>query len=930
MSCSNLSIIPQFLDTCWFNTLLMAVLYSQNSRNMLYEITKDWNSRNSNKFQMIILKILKNIYFKSEIDVFEFYSKIKPETILLKLIKTYNLSALKRQFKEKFKKNKCLCYNTYFIYYFYKLLGVKTLDLFILDTDDVYVNCLELSIESKNTTSFELNPDVIIMFHKDLEYIITENISKLNYKKNKIDRSLYDFNELDNYENQIIFNGEIYNLDSCLLSNYNKSEFNHLILNMTCDNDKYIYDGVLNSSNIPCKLIKYDWDLQKTHKNFELDKENCSLRFNNFKNNFKFNLNKGNRILIYVKNKKEKEIQEIYQEVSSVSSSLSNDIDFLLDITTLTEIEINILLIKFKYLFKNLKRNLLEIFTYDDLIYLRNLVDYSDNSIYFKTLVDNYLSYYFLLFPLDVKQKILINIYKNLYSNTAINYDYINQILDDISKLTKTGIIIDMQYYYEKLILSNDNSKYSKDLFKIIPFDLISDEEINKICNIKSLKTREEKINFINKSNKNHLYFKLNNQKLTNYLINLYGKFNLYSNELQKQILTEIKTPIIINNITFDIKSLFIYIFIVNENINLPITIFNFNINNEKLIEIFNYYFNNLSFKEIINTLSNNNSFKSYLPSDINKYTDKSISLIRNNLLEFLYLIYGETQKDFFLFIEIFKLNTHYDLSITKINTIIKYFYGTSDIIKIITEIIDKADESIIYKLANIYNLNIDILTSRDDFIDIYYKSNDKDYVLNQLLLVSGVSEDSLNTHRRKLHDDYKKLYKEKYKTIDNYLNYFDVKTIDELLKIYFYNPYTLNKININRKNLFEEIIKRTKITPIINFFDLFIINQDYIKITNELIRLIIDYYEVSNIYEFFILTKNDPIAYEISTKLLNFYKFNNKKVYKENSLVITDYNYFYYQYQIGESLIKVLDSNNKETYIDYKDVIISIIDNPY
>jgi hypothetical protein len=28
--------------------------------------------------------------------------------------------------------------------------------------------------------------------------------------------------------------------------------------------------------------------------------------------------------------------------------------------------------------------------------------------------------------------------------------------------------------------------------------------------------------------------------------------------------------------------------------------------------------------------------------------------------------------------------------------------------------------------------------------------------------------------------------------------------------------------------------------------------------------------------------------------------------------------------------LIKVLDSNNKETYIDYKDVIISIIDNPY
>ena len=48
----------------------------------------------------------------------------------------------------------------------------------------------------------------------------------------------------------------------------------------------------------------------------------------------------------------------------------------------------------------------------------------------------------------------MINIYKNLYSNEANDYDYINEILKDIAKLEKQSIIIDKQYYYEELIIN--------------------------------------------------------------------------------------------------------------------------------------------------------------------------------------------------------------------------------------------------------------------------------------------------------------------------------------------------------------------------------------------------------------------------------------------------------------------------------------------
>ena len=58
MNCANLSLIPQFSGTCWFNAILTASLYSQHTRKAIIKASKTWNKNDS--FLMILKLILKN------------------------------------------------------------------------------------------------------------------------------------------------------------------------------------------------------------------------------------------------------------------------------------------------------------------------------------------------------------------------------------------------------------------------------------------------------------------------------------------------------------------------------------------------------------------------------------------------------------------------------------------------------------------------------------------------------------------------------------------------------------------------------------------------------------------------------------------------------------------------------------------------------
>ena len=79
-NCENLKVIPQYEGTCWFNSFLMSLLYSQNARKILIKVSKDWDK--TDKFLNILKHILKKNY--NDPSIANYYSKIRPELLLFK------------------------------------------------------------------------------------------------------------------------------------------------------------------------------------------------------------------------------------------------------------------------------------------------------------------------------------------------------------------------------------------------------------------------------------------------------------------------------------------------------------------------------------------------------------------------------------------------------------------------------------------------------------------------------------------------------------------------------------------------------------------------------------------------------------------------------------------------------------------------------
>ena len=83
--CDNVISLKQYGPTCWFNSILMAILYSDGSRKLLLEKSKRWNKR------IILFRtidyILKNKYLRTESSSndYKYFDKIRPEYLLDKL-----------------------------------------------------------------------------------------------------------------------------------------------------------------------------------------------------------------------------------------------------------------------------------------------------------------------------------------------------------------------------------------------------------------------------------------------------------------------------------------------------------------------------------------------------------------------------------------------------------------------------------------------------------------------------------------------------------------------------------------------------------------------------------------------------------------------------------------------------------------------------
>ena len=358
--CDNIISLKQYGPTCWFNSILMALLYSEESRKLLLKKSEKWNKKI--KIYNTIKYILENKYLRTDniYNDYIYFDKIRPEYILKELHK-YN----KKKFNFDPIKNKKNGYKSaLYIRKIYKLLGVKIL---FLDYDNnnnkLYYSlfnnvnvkkmkdnriAFKFQFKTKETIDkYSKDPDVIII-HID-QNNVPYNDYPIYYQlaDNKFENILNNFKT---NQDKIIYSNNEYINDSILLTNWNKSIDGiggHSIAGITCKDEKYVYNGwtrttvdpnikniwskikknnntfyynkflnksvwykdlpsdaniVENNYSIPCELMKFNWSSNQKADDFCLNQKTCNLDNIDLKDKKQcFSFNKGSRELIYIK-----------------------------------------------------------------------------------------------------------------------------------------------------------------------------------------------------------------------------------------------------------------------------------------------------------------------------------------------------------------------------------------------------------------------------------------------------------------------------------------------------------------------------------------------------------------------------------------------------------------------------------------------------
>ena len=88
--CDNVITIPQFTGTCWFNTLLMNMFYSDGMRNFFMNHIKTITTKEKQHVVNVISDILHKQYYGNIKNFKRFYNELSPENLLELLHKTDN------------------------------------------------------------------------------------------------------------------------------------------------------------------------------------------------------------------------------------------------------------------------------------------------------------------------------------------------------------------------------------------------------------------------------------------------------------------------------------------------------------------------------------------------------------------------------------------------------------------------------------------------------------------------------------------------------------------------------------------------------------------------------------------------------------------------------------------------------------------------
>ena len=344
--CSRILTPKQVGPICWFMATFVAMFYSQRSRKILLEASKNWYKKKGgftifrdkkDKLFKILKHVLDDKYLKVGSRESEDYKKFSDDTFV-NILSYLNIEN-KNSFPYDPKKVKGGFHPEFYIGKLYKLLNVdyKIFDFSTKDNTIAYsylneeYNIMSYTIYNKMIAVSYNNYELRNLLYKSHKYVennyappiliinVVDNVRSDIYNNvlqgNKLDEG-YMKDQLISMQEQIFYNGAEYNLDSVILTNWNINKYNgHAIAGITCKKNKYIYNGWTRTSmdpvmaqkiitrKIPCELMKYDWKIIKNN-DFCLNTAKCIpdvLRKKLKTKDICFNFSKGRKLLIYVR-----------------------------------------------------------------------------------------------------------------------------------------------------------------------------------------------------------------------------------------------------------------------------------------------------------------------------------------------------------------------------------------------------------------------------------------------------------------------------------------------------------------------------------------------------------------------------------------------------------------------------------------------------
>jgi len=347
MDISKLPVIPQYLGTCWFNAILMSLLYSDGCQETFYNIAirdRWFLNRKGESFKFLLFKILDLLVrIKNETDaekleelyqkLEELYQKNKPEKIFLKYAYKYDYSIRDRLE---------IGYNGIYIITFLKNLGINVLDI-IFQNGNYYIGYLTFH------QKFMIRPNEVL---EEIQKLITNGadflikLEQFNSYLNIPERFNVSYFKSFIFNNIIILDEKKYTLRSLNISNYNNPI--HAISGIIFEGDYYVYNGWINTTNQKsCPLFPFNWNLNQP---FCINTENCELVLREDTKDLCFNFFNGYKIKIYTSSSQPTELLrdvKSFKNLSHITSHIENYYDDLLHIRDKEKIIEKI--IEFKY-----------------------------------------------------------------------------------------------------------------------------------------------------------------------------------------------------------------------------------------------------------------------------------------------------------------------------------------------------------------------------------------------------------------------------------------------------------------------------------------------------------------------------------------------------------------------------------------------------